>query len=66
MGQISKVKAVEPNAFSVNIVHKFEEMFLKDTIPNEVGYSIENIAKMFESFEELNLYLDRDKVVEKV
>lgn len=57
---------MEPNAFSLNIVHKFEDMLLKDTIPNEVGYSIENVAKMFESFEELNQYMNRDKVVEKV
>ena len=62
----NKVLQVDSKYFSEALIHKFEDLFLKGSIPNEIGFSIGNIQKMFESFEEINQYQDREKVVQRV
>ena len=53
---IHKVLQVDSKYFSQTLIHKFEDLFVKGSIPNEIGFSIENIQKMFECFEEINQY----------
>jgi len=47
---------VNESYFSKEIIMTFQNLFLKNSFPNELGFSIKNISVFFECFEEMKVY----------
>lgn len=63
---VCKVRMVDEQYFSKNLINKFEKIFMKNTVPNELGFTIQNVQQMFESFEEMGVYENREALIGRV